>query len=356
MVQDPRDERNPRNASEYLIVDVSSPRAVRSSDAPMNSHTIQGMAWHTADGSPWWLRDTVFKQNGTVQPHGGAKGYTKGCYLGVKLSRSISAEKPLEFESKGCMPNSDSYFCQAIERSLVPKPGSPEACKCDPVVLTGHYSAGALIKCTNCLDVSKSTQKNSCPMGTKLFSPQSSADWKTFLSSAGPLRSPHWIIDVTRPQNGCGGCTKHSMKSSTPAQMIWKTADGSPWWLRSSTYSEPSGDYSANCYMDLWKTPANEQGIMFNDHACKYHANGYFCQPVAPPPGGMPGMPALPPPGMPGMDDAAGGTGGNMGPPPPMYTDAADIARQQGETTKTKKTKKTKKNDNDNDNDSDNEN
>jgi len=299
MVQDPSDERNSRNASEYVIVDVSSPRTVKSSDAPMNSHTIQGVSWHTADHSAWWLRDTVYKQNGTIQPHGGAKGYTKGCYLGVKLSRSISAETPLEFESRGCMPNSDSYFCQAIERSMLPKPGSPEACKCDPVVLTGHYSAGALIKCTNCLDVSKSTQKNSCPMGTKLFSPQSSADWKTFLASAGPLRSPHWIIDVTRPQNGCGGCSKHSMKSSTPAQMTWKTADGSPWWLRSTSFSEPNGDYKANCYLGLKSNPVNEQGIKFNDWNCNFHSNAYFCQPVAPPPGGTPGMPASQPPSPP---------------------------------------------------------
>jgi len=242
------------------------------------------------------------------------------------------------------MPRSDSYYCQAIERSIVPKPGSPEACKCDPVVLTGPYTAGALIKCTNCLDVSKSTQKNSCPMGTKLFSPQSSRDWKTFLSSAGPLRSPHWIIDITRSQDGCGGCRKHAMKSNTPAQMTWRTADGSPWWLRSSTYTEPSGDYKANCYMDLWKTPISEQGIMFNDHNCVYHSNAYYCQPVAGPPGHMPGMP----PPMPGMpdDSSYAAPPPDMDPPSPPSPPPMPIKVQK---QKLKKKKKGGENDNNED-------
>ena len=57
----------------------------------------------------------------------------------------------------------------------------------------------------------RSSQKNSCPNGMKIFSPASRGDWKTFLTSAGPLRAPHWIIDVTRPQNGCGGCKKSEL-------------------------------------------------------------------------------------------------------------------------------------------------
>ena len=117
------------------------------------------------------------------------------------------------------------------------------------------------MKCTACLDVHKSTQKNSCPSGMKIFSPGSRSDWKTFLQSAGPLRAPHWIIDVTRPQNGCGGCTRFSMKATTPQQATWRTSDGSRWWLRQSRYNEPNGDYSANCFLDLWRTPNSENNI-----------------------------------------------------------------------------------------------
>jgi len=128
--------------------------------------------------------------------------------------------------------------------------------------------------------VSKSLQKNSCPKGMKIFSPQSRSDWRTFLKSAGPLRAPNWIIDVTRPQNGCGGCSRYAMNSRKPQQATWKTVDGSPWWLRSSRYTEPNGDYTANCYMDLWKPPTSENTVMFNDGRCKYRSRSYFCQPI----------------------------------------------------------------------------
>jgi hypothetical protein len=57
------------------------------------------------------------------------------------------------------------------------------------------------------------------------------------------LRAPHWVIDVTRPQNGCGGCTRHAMNSGVAAQKTWQTSDKSAWWLRNSRYNEPNGDY-----------------------------------------------------------------------------------------------------------------
>jgi len=197
--------------------------------------------------------------------------------LGVNLNGD---EKNITFSYDGCKHNAKSYYCQLKEQSIKPKTGSPEACACKPVVLTGPYSAGSLLKCTNCLDVSKSMQKNSCPIGTKIFSPATSRDWKTFLASAKPLRSPHWIIDVTRPQNGCGGCKNGVMNSKVASQATWRTADSSAWWLRNSKYSEPNGDYKANCYMDLWKTPFSESNIMFNDGNCNYHSDAYYCQPV----------------------------------------------------------------------------
>jgi len=138
---------------------------------------------------------------------------------------------PLPALAKG-MPSAGCSGIQVI--ATTPARGSPRACKCKRVTLNGPYSAGPMVKCTNCLDVRRSKDRNSCPSGTKLFSPASRADWQTFLSSAGPLRHPHWIIDVTRPHNGCGGCTKNVMNSRSRAQRSWTTSDGSPWWLRST--------------------------------------------------------------------------------------------------------------------------
>merc|ERR1719409_494237 len=134
------------------------------------------------------------------------------------------------------------------------------------------------MKCTGGLTVYRSNDKNSCPMGMKIFSPSSRADWKTFIRSATSLRNPHWVIDVTRPQNGCGGCTGHPMNSANAAQATWRTADKSPWWLRSSRYNEPNGDYHANCYLDLWQNPANENSVTWNDGSCSYHSRSYYCQ------------------------------------------------------------------------------
>lgn len=255
-----------------FIVDITRPKngcGIGCGKHAMNSKNQFQSSWKTADGSPWWLRSKAFKE-----PNG---NYHANCYMGLLKPYD---ENNIHFDDHDCKFHSKSYYCQLKDVAIKPKRGSPAACKCDNVVLTGEYSAGALIKCTGCLPVARSTQKNSCPVGTKIFSPASAKDWKTFLASAQPLRSPHWIIDVTRPQNGCGGCSKHAMNSNNPAQATWRTSDGSPWWLRSSRYTEPTHDYSANCYMDLFGAPANENTVQFKNKKCKFFSNAYYCQPV----------------------------------------------------------------------------
>jgi len=256
----------------HFIVDVTRPQngCGGCTDEAMHSGPGgQPKQWRTSDSSPWWLREEPFSE-----PNG---NYHANCYLG--MSPPWDANK-LKFEDGDCNFHSKSYYCQLKELTTTPKEGSPASCKCEQVVLTGPYSAGALIKCTACLTVKKSTQKNSCPVGTKLFSPASRSDWKTFITSARSLRSPNFIIDITRPQNGCGGCTRSAMNSGDPVQRTWRTADGSPWWLQATKATEPNGDYTANCYMDLGSMPPNENSISFNDHNCAYSSNSYYCQPV----------------------------------------------------------------------------
>jgi len=70
------------------------------------------------------------------------------------------------------------------------------------------------------------------------------------------------------------------MKSTVPEQATWVTSDASAWWLRDASYTQPSGDYEANCYMDLWHNPANENSITFDDGNCEYHSRSYYCQPI----------------------------------------------------------------------------
>merc|ERR1719482_1305241 len=127
-----------------------------------------------------------------------------------------------------------------------------------------------------------------------------------------PLRSPNWIVDITRPTNGCGGCQKAAMNSGSPVQATWQTADGSAWWLRSAKHTQPNGDgytmddgtkphgdYQANCYMNILGAP-NEDGIAFDDDDCNVHSSSYYCQSVkttttttlVPPPTPAPALPA----------------------------------------------------------------
>jgi len=254
-----------------FIVDVTSPEhgCALCSGSAMNSGSKGRKGWTSTDLAPWWLRST-----GYVKPNG---KYDANCYLDVHTPNS---EDSITFSENRCNYHSKSYYCQPLKIDLQPNSGSPTSCKCTKIDLTSEYSAGLLVKCSECTTVYKSTQKNSCPTGMKIFSPSTRADWKTFLSSATPLRAPNWIVDVTRPQNGCGGCSRFAMKSTTAQQATWKTSDASPWWLRSTTFHEPNGDYKANCYLALSGHPKSADTIQFNDWNCNYKSRSYYCQPT----------------------------------------------------------------------------
>jgi len=68
------------------------------------------------------------------------------------------------------------------------------------------------------------------------------------------------------------------MKSENPAQATWHTADGSAWWLRDTAHTQPNGDYSANCYMNLFGPPLNADSMTFDDGNCHFHSRSYYCQ------------------------------------------------------------------------------
>merc|ERR1719253_1508577 len=111
--------------------------------------------------------------------------------------------------------------------------------------MNGPFSPGALVKCNDCIDVRKSTEKNSCPVGTKIFSPRTRQDWETFIKSTKMVKDPNWIIDITRPEDGCNNCftegavvpnmnSEAQDHANVPIHKQWVTSDGSPWWLRSA--------------------------------------------------------------------------------------------------------------------------
>jgi hypothetical protein len=249
----------------HFIIDVTRPQngCAGCTRYPMNSGERRQKSWVTSDGSPWWLRDTKYDQ-----PSG---DYRANCYMALRTP--LTNPNHVTFNDYSCKIHSKSYYCQLQKQTLTPAKGSPSSCKCTIVTLAGTYSAGSLVKCEHCLDVRRSTDKNSCPAGMKLFAPRSKNDWKTFFASTGKLASPNFIVDITRPQNGCGGCKRSPMKSSERRQATWKTSDGAPWWLRDSKFTQPSGDYTANCYMEVFLKPGKENDIQFNDHRCKKTLN-----------------------------------------------------------------------------------
>jgi hypothetical protein len=249
------------------------------------------LRWMTSDGSPWWLRSTSYTPTGT---------YHANCFMDLEAT-STSAETVTFSTDAGtgtCAYHSDSYYCQPISYSLTPAAGSPDACTCKKVQLVGDYSAGVLLKCEQCNSVRNSQQANSCPAGTKIFSPETRVDWTTFLASTGPLRAPDWIVDITKPQDGCTGCYQYAMKWDTPEMATWQTKDGSPWWLRSTAKlangmgdnglggTGPLSEYKANCYLNL-NSFHTADTIVFESkptghtgNDCPFSSSSYYCQSV----------------------------------------------------------------------------
>jgi hypothetical protein len=109
------------------------------------------------------------------------------------------------------------------------KCGSGSAKNCKVVTIsTPKYSAGNILRIHNGKRVRKSTETDSCPTGYKIFSPRNKNDWTIVYNAMKKNinnypKKPHFIVDVTRPANGCGGCTKYAMKSTTAQQGSWRT-------------------------------------------------------------------------------------------------------------------------------------
>ena len=158
--------------------------------------------------------------------------------------------------------------------------GSPSDCKVTNVPVSG-YSAGTVIRVTKGFKVSKSTETNSCPSDWKIWSPRNKNDWTLVYNALGKNianypKAPHLLVDVTRSAKGCGGCKNYAMKSTVVEHILWKTSDGSAWWLRDTKYKEPSGNYKANCYLSVQGVDPNN--VIFDDNNCGYSSTDYLCQ------------------------------------------------------------------------------
>ena len=161
--------------------------------------------------------------------------------------------------------------------------GSAANCKVTTILVPGYSTGNFIHRVTNGLNVRKSTEKNSCPTGWKIWSPRNKNDWTLVYNALGKNianypKAPQIIVDVTRSANGCSGCTNYAMKSTVVEHILWKTSDGSAWWLRDTKYSQPNGNYQAHCYLTVIQVDPND--VRFNDIYCAFSSTDYLCQPM----------------------------------------------------------------------------
>merc|ERR1712032_438412 len=247
----------------HLLIDItksSNGNNAAGRNYVMKSSVAQQKPWKTKDDSAWWLRDAKYNE-----PNG---DYHANCYLHIY---DVNPNN-VRFNDGNCNYYSTEYMCQP-KQTLKCGSGSPGNCKASAISASG-YSAGRIVRIDNGRPVRRSGDKHSCPPGMKIWSPRNKNDWTIVFNAMGKNinnypKKPHLIVDVTRPANGCGGCTKYAMKSNVAQQASWKTTDGSAWWLRDAKYNEPNGDYHANCYLHVYDV--NPNNVRFNDGNCNYY-------------------------------------------------------------------------------------
>ncbi len=127
------------------------------------------------------------------------------------------------------------------------------------------------------IKTSNSTANNTCKtLGMDIVYPRSKKHWQVMLSKYDASYFAT-IPGVTKPANGGNytNCPMRSPKHYGSGCSAWKVPDGGRWWLRDSNYSEPNGDYSADCWLSMNKYDAND--IRFNDGNCSYSTSKYIC-------------------------------------------------------------------------------
>ena len=117
------------------------------------------------------------------------------------------------------------------------------------------------------------TDNNSCKnLGMDIVYPRTQAHWESMIARFATSYFP--FIPGVYKTGGGGNYTGCSMNSNGCND--WRVGDGGQWWLRSSTYSEPNGDYTANCWLGT-RSVSDPSNITYNDGNCNYGGSSYIC-------------------------------------------------------------------------------
>ncbi|MCB9738019.1 MAG: DUF4215 domain-containing protein [Deltaproteobacteria bacterium] len=172
-----------------------------------------------------------------------------------------------QFKAAGVTQKDGSYWIKAPKGQVI-------AVDCDMSSEGGGYTYFTVASGKT---TSRSTDDNTCKdYGLDIVYPRSKAQW-TWMLAKYDTSYFSTIPGVTKSGNGGSytGCVMRDPKSYGSGCGDWKVPDGGRWWLRDSTYTEPNGDYTANCWLSMYQhTPGD---IRFNDGNCSYSTSKYVC-------------------------------------------------------------------------------
>lgn len=151
-----------------------------------------------------------------------------------------------------------------------PANGTPVQALCDMTSEGGGYTYYGV---SNGVTTSRFTDNNTCKgLGMDIVFPRSQLHWDSMLAR---FDNSYFLAipGVYKTSNG-GNYTNCTMNSNGCSD--WRVGDGGRWWLRSSNYSEPNGDYTANCWLET-RSVSPSSSIEFNDGFCSYSTSKYVC-------------------------------------------------------------------------------
>jgi len=142
--------------------------------------------------------------------------------------------------------------------------------------------------CSGCANTCRRTDGNGCTQyGMNILVPRSqfhNQRWYAWAQTRGDIEDIMNPPGVVRAADGCGTCTGVAMNydAIVAAGGDWRGIDywsggSGRFWLRGSTYSEPNGDYNANCWLYSYWINSNAQDQGFNDGSCSYCSTTYTC-------------------------------------------------------------------------------